>query len=244
MARLHSFLWLYNIPLLYISSLWGGGFPVFIHPSTDGHLSCFQVLMPVNNAAVTVGVHGSLWTCIFTFCAWTRRMEAPDCVLCAWEEAAMLTTRRNRGVLLPFGLCEDRVSTETTWDAVQEVLPLFNHEFTYIQTRGHSFCILGNNSIQLCCVAQMAATLATGSSWLLCSEPFLTSWHRGCSRLGVPTTAHWPAFSSREWCQRPASEPSMCFSAPEALLAPGLPRGRARNECVCINLRAGVCVCM
>ena len=46
MARLHSFLWLSNIPLyMYIYHIF------FIHSSVDGHLGCFHVLAIVNSAA-------------------------------------------------------------------------------------------------------------------------------------------------------------------------------------------------
>ena len=53
MARVHSFLWLSNIPL-YIYHIF------FIHLSFDGHFSCFQVLALVHNTAMIYG-------CIYIF---------------------------------------------------------------------------------------------------------------------------------------------------------------------------------
>ena len=48
------FLWLSNIPLyIYIYHFF------FIHPSVDGHLSCFYVLAVVNTADVNTRIHVS-----------------------------------------------------------------------------------------------------------------------------------------------------------------------------------------
>ena len=50
---MHSFLWLSNIPIVYIYSNF------FIHSSVDGHLGCFHVLATVNSAAVNNGIRVS-----------------------------------------------------------------------------------------------------------------------------------------------------------------------------------------
>ena len=48
MAFFHSFLWLSNIPLIYL--------PHLLY-SVDGHLGCLHVVAIVNSAAVCIGVH-------------------------------------------------------------------------------------------------------------------------------------------------------------------------------------------
>ena len=50
---MHSFLWLSNIPLCVFHSF-------FIHPSVNGHLGCFHVLVIVHSAAMHIGVHVSV----------------------------------------------------------------------------------------------------------------------------------------------------------------------------------------
>ena len=53
-------LWLSNIPLyIYTTSF-------FIHSSVDLHLSCFCVLVIVNSAPVSIGVHMPFWIIIFS----------------------------------------------------------------------------------------------------------------------------------------------------------------------------------
>ena len=37
-----------------------------IHPSVDGHVGCFQVLVMVKSAAMTIGVHVSFSVLVFS----------------------------------------------------------------------------------------------------------------------------------------------------------------------------------
>ena len=38
----------------------------FIHPSVDGHVGCFKVLVIVNSAAMNIGVHVSFSVLVFS----------------------------------------------------------------------------------------------------------------------------------------------------------------------------------
>ena len=53
MARFHSFLWL-KYPIVYLYHIF------VIHSSVGEHSACFQKLVIVNKAAVSIGVHVSL----------------------------------------------------------------------------------------------------------------------------------------------------------------------------------------
>ena len=47
----------------------------FIHSCFDGHLGCFHILAPVNNAAMNMCVHASFWVTVFIFFAYIPRHE-------------------------------------------------------------------------------------------------------------------------------------------------------------------------
>ena len=54
MSLFHSFLWLSNIPHIYICHIF------FIHSSVDRYLGCFHVLAIENNSALNMGMQVSL----------------------------------------------------------------------------------------------------------------------------------------------------------------------------------------
>ena len=60
MARFHYFLCPGNIPL-YVYYIF------LIHSSIVGHLGCFHFLAIINDAAITIGVHVSLWISLFVY---------------------------------------------------------------------------------------------------------------------------------------------------------------------------------
>ena len=72
-----------------------------------------------------------------------------------------------------------------------------------VWTHGYLFHTLGKDAIQLCFVAQRVVALATGGSWLLCFEHFLTSLHyRMLQTHLVYFLTQFPGLVSfiREWC--------------------------------------------
>ena len=72
MAKFHSFLWLSSVSLcvcvcIYLASsfsihLWG-----ILLVSTEGHFSCFCILVIINNAAISTGIHISFWISVLVF---------------------------------------------------------------------------------------------------------------------------------------------------------------------------------
>ena len=85
MTLFHSFLWLSNIPL-WIYHIF------FIH----GHLSCFHILVIINNVAMDIEVHVSFQIIVFIFFGIYLGAELQDDMatlfLVFWETSIMFST--------------------------------------------------------------------------------------------------------------------------------------------------------
>ena len=99
MAKLHSFLWLSSVSVcvcvrIYLASslsihLWG-----VLSVSTEGHFSCFCILVIINNAAISTGIHISFWISVLVFSDVNPREELLDYLvalfLILWGSSMML----------------------------------------------------------------------------------------------------------------------------------------------------------
>ena len=85
MAKLHSFLWLSNIPLCVCVCVCVCVYYIFFnHSSVDGHLGCVYILAIINNAPVKLGVHVCFQIMFFGFGGYIPQSEIPGSYSLPW----------------------------------------------------------------------------------------------------------------------------------------------------------------